>query len=572
MNGVDHILHPNISIDDRKSSSNSLKRLNHYVISSDRSLVFFIGAGASVAGNTGMPSTPDLIRCLLVNAIQRSASADNQLIATLEKIGTQLGFEITLNSLWQNCPQALTLLFEAFADLETRCRPNRVHTFLAHWLSTGGTVITTNYDRLIERAWKNFRQTIQTRYREHGPDFTFANWRADLAQGGCLFKIHGSFDEPTSCLAALEHVQTELEGHRAELLREIVHTRPLCFVGWSGVDPDIPLLLLRTSELRAKALPTFWIHYEGHPPGPVSLDEAIRNSPPSVRLYSNDSPILTDADRAFGQMLGWCNIRSEPNPDLTPEVLDFSSALNHCSLSGTTRLVGTALRRAGQFDSAARVLNEALKITQSTEERSATLQDLSLLQQQMEGRTTDQLRQLIYEAHSSLGRNPDSWLQLNTSFGQLSMTITALRSRPWLFVKVPALFRRYRQDIETLRKLTTDKKSIALHESLFHLQSGRVRLKLLGWLGTFIYPLANWILAPFDIAYTTIDDARNIHLHGRIDVLAYRVAALAYLGRCREALDDIAEIDRLVAILKDDARTRHWEHQKSEISRRCKSQ
>jgi hypothetical protein len=572
MNGFDHILHPDISIDDRITSSDCLKQLKHYVTSVDRSLVFFVGAGASAAGNTNMPGTPDLIRHLLVSAIQHSASADSKLIATLGKISTRLGFEITLNDLWQICPQAVTLLIETFADLEARCRPNRAHTFLAHWISTGGTVITTNYDRLIERKWKKISQSIRIRYQEHGLHFTFANWQADLAQGGCLFKIHGSFDNPDSCLAALEHVQTELDGYRAELLREIVRTRPLCFVGWSGVDPDIPPLLFHALEARDDALCTFWIHYEGHPPGSVSLDEAIQNMSPLIRSYASNKPILTDADRAFGQILDWCNLLSQPNPKRIPEELNFSSALNHCSSSGATRMVSIALRRANEFDFAARILDEALKVAQTAEEHSAALQELALLQQQITGKNTDQSRQLVFEARASLGSRPDPWLQLNTSFGQLSLTIITLQSRPWLIVKIPGLFRCYRQDIETLREQTTDKESVALHESLFHLYRGRLRFKLLGWLATFIHPLADWILDSFNIAYTSIDDAKNIHLHSRIDVLAYRVAALAYLGRCHEALSDIAEIDRLVAILKDDARTEHWEQQKSEISRKCESQ
>ena len=76
-------------------------------------------------------------------------------------------------------------------------------------------------------------------------------------------------------------------------------------------------------------------------------------------------------------------------------------------------------------------------------------------------------------------------------------------------------------------------------------------------------------MEPFDVARSTNDDAKDIHLHSRVDVLAYRVVALANLKHCHEAIKDKTEIDRLVAILKDDARSKHWEIQAMEIERCC---
>jgi len=168
-----------------------------------------------------------------------------------------------------------------------------------------------------------------------------------------------------------------------------------------------------------------------------------------------------------------------------------------------------------------------------------------------------------------LEEEPDILLQLNTDFGLLSMSIVALKKRPWLLLKIPGLFRRYRQDIETLQNENTDKESVVLHISLLHLYAGRLRFKLFGWLGVFLHPVGDWILQPFDIAYSTIDDAKDIHLHSRIDVLAYRAIALAHLGRCQEAQKDVPEIQRLVAILNDGARMQHWIKQAGEIKRYC---
>ncbi len=112
---------------------------------------------------------------------------------------------------------------------------------------------------------------------------------------------------------------------------------------------------------------------------------------------------------------------------------------------------------------------------------------------------------------------------------------------------------------------TEDKESAALHESLYFLYQGRLRFKIWGWLGKIVKPLALWIRDPFDTARSWIGNAKEIHVHSHIDVLAYRAVALADLHFPDNAGQDLPEIDRLVAILNDNARTRHWEDQKRKI-------
>jgi hypothetical protein len=567
----ERILSPEVSPQDTVISLASIERLRPYLVGDNCSLVFFIGAGASAAGSTRMPTTPTLLQQVLLDALMRSGEFNIEssgLADLLKDASYHIGFEITLNDFWQICRGAITSLYASFAEFEQRCRPNRVHSFLAYWLSIGGVVLTTNYDCLIEREWLRIDQHISVRYQEEGPN-SFENWREDLQRGGCLFKIHGSLDDPDSCLGALEHVGTRLVGHRADLLAEIVQQGPLCFLGWRGVDPDIPPLLSDLYKTRASSLPVFWIHYEGKPPGSISIQAAIDETSPLIREYASEHPILTDADRAFGEILHWVGKEVTANPSAAVVQLDFSDAVGQCSASGVTRFVGIALRRTGQLDVAEQVLGVALKLAPNAKERSAALQEISLLQQQRAGRKTDQSRELLEGARDALGEEADPWLQLNTDFGLLSMTIIALRSRPWLLMKVPGLFRKYGQDIEVLRRETTDRESVALHESLLHLYLGRLRFKLFGWLAIVVPPLADWILRPFNRSRSTIYGAKDIHLHSHIDVLAYRAVALARLRRCQNAIEDVPEIDRLISILNDDARAVHWENQRFEIERHC---
>jgi len=565
------ILSPAISKVDADVSSASIALLRPFLTSHDRSMVFFVGAGASIAGNTGMPRTPTLLYHLLLQALSASGKFDLQsstVSAALKEISSHIGFEITLNDFWQICRQATALLYGSFADLEMKCVSNRVHAFLAYWLSSGGTVITTNYDCLIEREWIKLGGPIQSRYRRRLP-LSFVEWKKELNQGGILFKIHGSLDDPKSCLGALEHVGTQMTGHKAELLKEVIRTRPLCFIGWQGVDPDIPPLMYNMLHKRDTSLPTFWIHYEGYPAGSITLQETIKYCSDLIKPYAGNHPILTDADHACGEFLHWIGIQSYPNPKRKTESFDFSQAISHCTKSGLVRMVGITLRRAKKYEEAETVLKEALNLAVTSGERNATLQEIALLQQQIKGRDTDQARESLTKASKFLEEEPDIHLQLNTDFGLLSMSIVALKKRPWLLFRIPGLFNKYREDIKTLQRKNTDKKSVALHLSLYWLYAGRLRFKLFGWLGVLVRPVGNWILWPFDIAHSTIGDAKDIHLHSRIDVLAYRAIASAHLGHDQEAQKDVPEIHRLIAILNDDARTRHWEKQEEEIKQYC---
>lgn len=232
-------------------------------------------------------------------------------------------------------------------------------------------------------------------------------------------------------------------------------------------------------------------------------------------------------------------------------------------------MVGIALRRSAKYKEAEQVLNIALELSETPGERAAALQEIALLKQQLTGRETDQAQQSLCLARKALKVTPDPRLQLNTNFGLLSMSIINIKSRPWLSLVIPGLFRKYRASIELLRHQGIDEQSVALHESLLYLYRGRLRFKLFGWLATLIGPLADWIIAPFDFARSHIDQAKEISLHSRIDVLGYRAVALAYLRRCRDIKQDLDEVSRLIMLLKDDARTQHWSKQRDVIQHHC---
>jgi hypothetical protein len=566
------ILSPDITSEDTRTSSANLHLLLPYIKGTDRSLVFFVGAGASAAGSTNLPTSATLLRNLLMECLNATGhlGSKHDFEKVIEGISDKIGFEITLNDFWQICRDATALIFDALADYEEDCEPNAVHTFMSRWLISGGTVLTTNYDRLIERAWKREIPKTSVIYKMTGR-YSFSNWQSSIHQGGTLFKLHGSLDDPSSCLGALEHVTTQISGHRANLLEEIVRTRPLCFVGWSGVDPDIPPLFESLLSSRDPALPSFWIHYEGSSPGNKTIEDAIERTSPAIVKYASDKPILTDANRAFNQLSSLLSQTSSPQLPSSASKLDLSKSVRTCSLSALARFVGIILRRSGCLKEAEILLNSALALHPSPEEESAVIQEILLLNREQKAAKSSLPLKMLSDARKSLGKKPDIHLLLNIDFGKLSMTVSDLSTKPLTILRVPKLFLAYKKDIERLRKKSIDPESVALHEALLNLYCGRVRLHLLGWL-RFFGPIAGrLILPPFNSARILIESAKDVHIHSKIDILSYRSIALSRLGYCKEATQDITEIDRLIVIFKDEAREKFWRDQKSEIEQSCAS-
>ncbi len=567
------LLHPDISEKDRDRSSASLRLLRSLMVGSDRSLVFFIGAGASSAGNSGMPLTGAIMSRLISDALAGTGRFHNHDGGgdPPGPVAGDLGFEITLNDFWQICRESVFGIFGALASLEERCTPNCAHAFLAYWLSTGGTVLTTNYDRLIEHEWKKLATVPAVRYRMMGKN-SFETWEDDLERGHRLFKLHGSLDDSRSCLGALEHVSTCLIGDRAKLLQRILGERPVCFVGWRGADPDIPPLLSGLVDSRGLAGPVFWIHYDGRHSGLTSLEAALRRVPKELARLASDRPILTEADAFFGELLALVGLSRAQNSWRKPEEPDFGLAVASCPRSGLARFAGIVLRRGGLFGPSSEALEAARDLASTPGERAAAMQEIALLTSVREGESgRADVVALVDEAGHELKAESDLLLILNVDFGLLSNTILLGRSRPWVLLRTPRLFREYGRHIEGLRRASLSEESVALHEALLNLYLGRLRLGLFGWLGTRLGQVANWILQPFEIARTEIVNAGDIHVHSSIDVLSYRALAAARLGHCDQALMDVPEIERLIKLLGDQARTSHWEEQEAELQRRCKS-
>lgn len=581
----DEILSPYLSETDRAICLRTLNMLHSLVTDERQQLVFFVGAG--ISANTGMPLVPDLLETLLIDAFQRSAPSKAHsnafLLDAIKRASRVLGFEMTLNSLWNSCPEAIRQLFQSLAHFEEKeCFPNHAHKFLARWLTAGGIVLTTNYDRLIERAASDEFIDLLVRYTEAAGPASFERWREDLLQGRCLFKVHGSFTAPESCLGALEQVGTTITGNRAELLTAVAQQRPLCFIGWRGIDPDIPLLLMEVLS-KKDSTPVIWVHYEGRGrERPNGLTQCLNGVPEHLRGIAGAQPLISDADRLFAEMGRWFGLGIDQAISKQQRVSvssplskrKFSQPLGMCTHTYLARFVGTALVHAREFEAALEILEVAHQLAKSPAEFAAATQEMSLALWAQGGEGNQQKsRTLLKRAQRELEQTQDIITKLNVDFGRLSMTVVVSRRKPWLLLRLPHLFREYATDIDKFRVAAygqQDRRKLALHEALFHLYLGKLRLQLVSWMGPLARLPASWVLKPFTIARARIDDAGDIHIHSRIDVLSDRSLALARFGFCGEAWRDIPEVKRLCSIFADQPRTKHFfEDQLPKLEKMC---
>lgn len=99
------------------------------------------------------------------------------------------------------------------------------------------TVITTNYDKLLESVSENT-------FKVHS--FTSTSVAHEVRMGEpVLIKIHGSVDDSSNLiLTRSDFAKVRKSGrHALDVVQSLFMTRPALFVGYSFNDPDIHLLL-----------------------------------------------------------------------------------------------------------------------------------------------------------------------------------------------------------------------------------------------------------------------------------------------------------------------------------------
>lgn len=197
----------------------------------DGRAVPLIGAGLSSAA--GIASWPELVERLRssVGARLGRPIADDE----LDLFATP----VLYSHLQGSRQPLLELLGEAVDD---RFEPHPMHRLLAQMPVR--SVLTTNWDRLIERAFEPIRP-VQVVHDE----MTVASWNEGLATQ--IVKLHGTIEDPRSIVFAEDDYQRfyTSESPLLNLAKTILATRSVFAIGFSMTDTYVKMLFSQVSRL-----------------------------------------------------------------------------------------------------------------------------------------------------------------------------------------------------------------------------------------------------------------------------------------------------------------------------------
>jgi tetratricopeptide (TPR) repeat protein len=247
---------------------------------SDGSAVLLVGAGISADPPASLPLAAGL-SIEMVRNIARRCALNPELLVRVEAAAATLRPEVLADILLRHVGgYGLKSIYSALD-----AHPNDWHSLLATSMARGCTVITTNFDILIERSCAD--QNVS--YQRYLPHKKASISPANFAQcRSCLIKLHGSLPvsndaNKLSLAFALKHVSRGIPSHLQELLQSLLADRPLIVLGYAGRDDfDIRPFLL---NLNRKG-PTLWVIHDSSAsesewkPGDVWPD-----AEPAIELY-----------------------------------------------------------------------------------------------------------------------------------------------------------------------------------------------------------------------------------------------------------------------------------------------
>lgn len=211
-------------------------------------LILWAGAGLSIPAPTGLPSGWTLTTFCI------DAACGPDVRARVLDIWQRLNDEIQPAALGLpefSLPRLETVL-GAFGDAEdgahpslhllrgfasfAHAPPNHNHLLLARLVLKGATVVTTNFDLAIQRAFTELDPRLECRLVEGAG--LFRRYRPSPATGcGEVIHVHGAADEPHALGATLAEVKRGLaEPFRAWLHDRLARGAVLVFIGYSASD------------------------------------------------------------------------------------------------------------------------------------------------------------------------------------------------------------------------------------------------------------------------------------------------------------------------------------------------
>jgi tetratricopeptide (TPR) repeat protein len=177
-------------------------------------VVLLVGAGISAR----QPSCLPLAKSLMNKTVEHFTGEYKRYIDELK-----MRPEVLFRIIERHEGQALY----KFLEREITGTPyNQNHVVLAKALSMGNSVVSTNFDLLIEEACRDFGVSFEPTH----DGITYAE-RLPL-----LYKIHGSINDEESLMVTINHIHRGLTPQKFLLLQNITKDKLLLVMGYSGLD------------------------------------------------------------------------------------------------------------------------------------------------------------------------------------------------------------------------------------------------------------------------------------------------------------------------------------------------
>ena len=226
---------------------------------SGEKMAFFVGAGISVPA----PSNVSDFQKLNLDTIKaiggKSLSQDDY--KELSQIRPEIMLQTGIDELGEEILQALEML--------QGHQPNFNHFLLAEAIRQGNWVFTTNFENLIEDAYKSLTHQELNNLcylDDHFQDFLdrlSAGYKA--SSEGYLFKLHGTIedrkiglDKFASVRVALNQVGQGLSDPKNQLLQYFLENHDFCFIGYSCQD-DFTIYPALVNTNRTNTM--FWLQH-----------------------------------------------------------------------------------------------------------------------------------------------------------------------------------------------------------------------------------------------------------------------------------------------------------------------
>jgi tetratricopeptide (TPR) repeat protein len=325
--------------------------------------VVFCGAG--ISRDSGLPVVNQIVPYILEKLKVPKEELENILN---QENSTKIPFEAFMEILQENSTM------ERIFDIYNQGEPNTNHILLANLIKEGKlkTIITTNFDNLIEKALLMDPKILKANidydviYKEE--DFEKINWSDERIR---IIKIHGSVEDYERMVITLKQVANQiLSKSRMSIIEHVFSKGNHCNVlilGYSSSDIfDLSLHIESISENFKN------IYYLQHSDNPKveAIEEQLDKNPfkkfeKSYRLYFNTNEFvkkvwksIIDQQKLYELKTGTTNWKIYVDDWYTQVIKEKSESIRFV-------FVGNICMQMGMFKNAIKYYEEALKISKN---------------------------------------------------------------------------------------------------------------------------------------------------------------------------------------------------------------